>query len=121
MKRHLRRAGTIRGLPSPYAIRVSERKVPLEISRSKTEIVPVTLSPRADRNVCGTKKLTNMRAAGKDDTTRLAPPRIMSLEECLEYVEGDELVEVTPKSLRLRKRILDPEVRKKSKKRTAGV
>ena len=74
-----------------------------------------------DVNVCRTKKLTNMRAAGKDDTSRIAPPRIMSLEECLEYVEDDELVEVTPKSLRLRKRILDPEVRKKSKKRTAGV
>jgi GTP-binding protein len=71
-----------------------------------------------DVNVCRTKKLTNMRAAGKDDNAKIAPPRIMSLEECLEYVEDDELVEVTPKSLRLRKRILDPEVRKKSKKRT---
>ncbi|MEZ6016254.1 MAG: translational GTPase TypA [Planctomycetota bacterium] len=74
-----------------------------------------------DVNVCRTKKLTNMRAAGKDDNAKIAPPKIMSLEECLEYVEDDELVEITPKTLRLRKRILDPDQRKKAKKRTAGV
>ena len=68
-------------------------------------------------NVCRAKKLTNMRAAGKDDNVKLAPPRIMSLEESLEYVEDDELLEVTPDSLRLRKRILDENERKKEKKR----
>jgi len=70
-------------------------------------------------NVCRTKKLTNMRAAGRDDNAKIAPPKIMSLEEALEYVEDDELVEVTPKNLRLRKRLLDENERKRSKKRAA--
>jgi GTP-binding protein len=64
-------------------------------------------------NVCRTKKLTNMRAAGKDDNVNLAPPRVMSLEQCLEYIEDDELLEVTPRNLRLRKRELDFERRKR--------
>ncbi len=64
-------------------------------------------------NVCRTKKLTNMRAAGRDDNVNLAPPRLMSLEQALEYIEEDELLEVTPESLRLRKRVLDADQRKK--------
>ncbi len=68
-------------------------------------------------NVCRAKKLTNMRAAGRDDNVKLAPPRHMSLEECLEYVEDDELLEVTPKNLRLRKRILDELARKRARRR----
>jgi GTP-binding protein len=68
-------------------------------------------------NVTRTKKLTNMRAAGRDDNVILAPPRVMSLEECLEFVEDDELLEVTPKSLRLRKRILNADQRKKAERR----
>ena len=71
-------------------------------------------------NVCRAKKLTNMRAAGRDDNAKIAPPKIMSLEEALEYVEDDELVEVTPKSLRLRKRLLDENERKRAKKKTAA-
>lgn len=67
-------------------------------------------------NVCRAKKLTNMRASGRDDNAKIAPPKIMSLEECLEYVEDDELVEVTPKSLRLRKRLLDENARKRARK-----
>ncbi len=59
------------------------------------------------------KKLTNVRAAGKDDAVALTPPRRRSLEEALSYIEDDELVEVTPKSIRLRKRLLDPHARKK--------
>ncbi|MGM9651962.1 MAG: translational GTPase TypA [Faecousia sp.] len=58
-------------------------------------------------NVCKKKQLTNMRAAGSDDAIRLSPPRVFSLEQCLEYLADDELLEVTPKSLRIRKRILD--------------
>ena len=58
-------------------------------------------------NVCKRKQLTNMRAAGSDDAIRLVPPRVMSLEQCLEYLADDELLEVTPKSLRMRKRELD--------------
>lgn len=68
-------------------------------------------------NVCRTKKLTNMRAAGKDDNVILAPPRVLSLEEYLEYLEEDELLEVTPKNLRLRKRILNADQRKKYERR----
>jgi GTP-binding protein len=59
------------------------------------------------------KKLTNMRAAGKDDGVQLPPPKKMSLEECLEFLEDDELLEVTPENLRLRKKVLDGDKRKK--------
>ena len=62
-------------------------------------------------NVCKKKQLTNMRAAGSDDAIRLTPPKQMSLEQCLEYLADDELLEVTPKSLRMRKRILDHSMR----------
>ena len=58
-------------------------------------------------NVCKRKQLTNMRAAGSDDAIRLVTPRIMSLEQCLEFLADDELLECTPKSLRIRKRELD--------------
>ena len=59
------------------------------------------------------KQLTNIRASGKDDAIKLSPPRIMSLEQALAYIQDDELVEVTPSSIRLRKRYLDPNDRKK--------
>jgi len=67
-------------------------------------------------NVCKKKQLTNTRAAGSDDALRLSPPRQMSLEQCLEYLSDDELLEVTPKSLRIRKRILDHAERMKALK-----
>ena len=66
---------------------------------SRNEDMPV--------NVCKRKQLTNMRAAGSDDAIRLVPPKIMSLEQCLEFLADDELLECTPKSLRIRKRELD--------------
>ena len=62
-------------------------------------------------NVCKKKQLTNMRAAGSDEAIRLAPPKVLSLEQCMEYLADDELLEVTPKSLRMRKRILDHSAR----------
>ena len=62
-------------------------------------------------NVCKRKQLTNMRAAGSDEAIRLVPPRIMSLEQCLEFLADDELLECTPKSLRIRKRELDHSIR----------
>ena len=65
-------------------------------------------------NVLKGKKLTNIRAAGKDDAIQLTPPIRMSLEQALAYLSDDELVEVTPKSIRLRKRILDPHERKRA-------
>ncbi|MFW5754701.1 MAG: EF-Tu/IF-2/RF-3 family GTPase, partial [Marinilabiliaceae bacterium] len=64
-------------------------------------------------NVTKGKKLTNMRASGADDKTRLAPPILFSLEEALEYIQGDEYVEVTPKSMRLRKILLEEHERKR--------
>lgn len=66
-------------------------------------------------NVNRTKKLTNMRASGSDDAITLTTPKVMSLEEALEYLAPDELLEVTPLSLRLRKKILDPNKRKRDK------
>ncbi|MCR4771947.1 MAG: translational GTPase TypA [Oscillospiraceae bacterium] len=77
----------------------------------------VGVSPKAEDiavNVCRKKQMTNMRAAGSDEALRLVPPRIMSLEQCLEFLADDELLEVTPKSLRLRKRILDHSQRMKN-------
>ena len=65
-------------------------------------------------NVCRSKHLTNTRASGSDEALRLVPPRQMSLEQCLEFMADDELLEVTPEHLRLRKRILDHEKRMKS-------
>jgi GTP-binding protein len=67
-------------------------------------------------NVLKGKQLTNIRAAGKDEAVRLTPPRKMSLEQAIAYIEDDELVEITPKSIRLRKRFLNPEDRKRARK-----
>ena len=67
-------------------------------------------------NVCKAKQLTNVRASGTDDKARIIPKTVMSLEECLEYIKEDELVEVTPKSMRMRKIILDHDQRKKANK-----
>ena len=74
----------------------------------KNEDIPV--------NVCRKKQLTNMRAAGSDEALRLTPPRVLSLEQCLEFLADDELLEVTPKNLRLRKHILDHSQRMKALK-----
>ncbi len=67
-------------------------------------------------NICKEKKLTNMRAAGSDDTVQLAPPRKMSLEQILGYLNDDELAEITPSAFRLRKKFLDENERKRSAK-----
>ena len=66
------------------------------------------------------KQLSNVRASGKDDAIKLTPPRRMSLEQALAYIEDDELVEVTPQSIRLRKRLLDPNERKRWEKKRAA-
>ncbi|MGH7736854.1 MAG: translational GTPase TypA [Candidatus Tyrphobacter sp.] len=71
-------------------------------------------------NVVREKKLTNMRAAGSDENVKLAPPEDLSLERAIEFIEDDELVEVTPKSIRLRKRILNESDRLRIRKRTAS-
>jgi GTP-binding protein len=71
-----------------------------------------------DVNVCKKKHLTNMRASTSDETIRLTPPRVFSLEQAMEYIEDDELVEVTPTSIRLRKKILDKSERERMAKRS---
>lgn len=68
-------------------------------------------------NVCKTKKLTNMRASGSEDAIRLKSPVIFSLEKALEYIAEDELLEITPENIRIRKKILDPHERKKASMR----
>ncbi len=72
-----------------------------------------------DVNVCKNKKLTNVRASGSDDNIVLVPPKRLTLEEAMEYIADDELLEVTPKSLRLRKRHLDPNNRKREAKKAS--
>ena len=67
-------------------------------------------------NVCKAKHLTNTRASGSDDALRLIPPKQMSLEQCLEYLADDEILEVTPNTLRMRKRILNHADRMKALK-----
>ena len=74
-------------------------------------------SPKAEDieiNVCKTKKLTNTRSSSADEALRLVPPKIMSLEQALDFIDTDELLEVTPESLRIRKKILDPTLRKRA-------
>ena len=74
-------------------------------------------SPKAEDveiNVCKTKKLTNTRSSSADEALKLTPPRILSLEQALEFIDTDELLEISPKSLRIRKKILDPTLRKRA-------
>lgn len=71
-------------------------------------------------NVCKKKQLTNTRSSSADEALRLTPPKVLSLEQALEFIDTDELLEVTPKSLRIRKKILDPTMRKRAAMRQAG-
>ena len=74
-------------------------------------------SPKAEDievNVCKTKHLTNTRTSSSDEALKLVPKKIMSLEQCIDYIDTDELLEVTPESLRIRKKILDPVLRKRA-------
>ena len=68
-------------------------------------------------NVCKTKQLTNMRASGSDEAVRLEPPRILTLEQAIEWIGDDELVEVTPQNIRLRKKYLDSNERNRMAKK----
>ncbi len=72
-------------------------------------------------NVCKTKKLTNTRSSSADEALKLTPPKVLSLEQCLEFIDTDELLEITPKSLRIRKKILDPTQRKRAAMRKESV
>lgn len=68
-------------------------------------------------NVCKKKQLTNTRSSGADDALKLSPPKILSLEQALEFIDTNELLEITPKSLRIRKKILDPTLRKRAERK----
>jgi len=72
-----------------------------------------------DVNPMKAKQLTNVRASGKDEAIRLTPPRRLTLEQAIAYIDTDELVEVTPKSIRLRKQVLNPTFRKRKIKEDA--
>jgi GTP-binding protein len=66
------------------------------------------------------KQLSNVRSSGKDDAIRLTPPKKMTLEQAIAYIDDDEMVEVTPKTIRLRKRFLDPHERKRASRAKAA-
>jgi GTP-binding protein len=72
-------------------------------------------------NVCKAKQMSNMRASGSDEAVRLEPPHILTLEQAIEWIGDDEYVEVTPKSIRLRKKILDTNVRNRASKKKVEV
>ena len=106
------------GKTVPYALWYLEERGPLFVSPGESTYPGMIVGEHTrgndlELNVIKGKKLSNVRAAGKDEALILTPPIKMSLEKALAYVGEDELVEVTPKSIRLRKTILDPNERKK--------
>jgi GTP-binding protein len=108
------------GTTTPYALQnVEERGVCFVMPAVQVyagQIIGLnTRQEDMEINVCRAKQLTNMRSKSSDGTVQLTPPTIFSLEQCLDFIENDEMLEVTPKSLRLRKKELDPNKRKRSK------
>lgn len=108
------------GVTTPYALQNAEARGTVFIGPAEKvyagQIIGLnTRQEDMEINVCKTKHLTNMRSSSSDGVVQLTPPTILSLEQCLDFIENDELLEVTPKSLRLRKRELDPNKRKRSK------
>ena len=109
------------GVTTPYALQmVEERGISFVGPAEKVYAGQIVgLNKRQEdmeMNVCKAKHLTNMRSSSSDGVVQLTPPTIFSLEECIDFIENDELLEVTPKSLRLRKRELDPNKRKRQNK-----
>ncbi len=109
------------GVTTPYALQmVEDRGVTLIGPAEKVyagQIVGINKRQEdIEMNVCKAKHLTNMRSSSSDGVVQLTPPTIFSLEECIDFIENDELLEVTPKSLRLRKQELDPNKRKRQNK-----
>lgn len=108
------------GLTTPYALQNAEARGTTFIGPAEKvyagQIIGLnTRQEDMEINVCKQKHLTNMRSSSSDGVVQLTPPTIFSLEQCLDFIENDELLEVTPKSLRLRKRELDPNKRKRAK------
>lgn len=109
------------GVATPYALFSAEKRGNLFIEPQQEvyEGMIVGENPKGldmEVNVCKRKQQTNIRSSAADDAIKLSPPKQMSLEQMLEFIESDELVEVTPKNLRVRKKILNAELRYKSKK-----
>jgi GTP-binding protein len=108
------------GTTMPYSLETAEARGSLFIGPAVKVYAGqiIGLNNRGDDmeiNVCKAKHLTNMRSKSSDGVVQLTPPTVLSLEQCLDFIENDELLEVTPKNLRLRKRELDPVKRKRSK------
>lgn len=108
------------GITTPYSLQTAEERGVVFVGPAEKVYAGqiVGLNKRQedmDMNVCKAKHLTNMRSSSSDGVVQLTPPVIFSLEECLDFIENDELLEVTPKSLRLRKKELDPNKRKRQK------
>ncbi len=106
------------GITTPYALQTAEERGTCFVGPAEKVYAGqiVGLNRRGDDmeiNVCRAKHLTNMRSSSSDGVVQLTPPTILSLEQCLDFLENDELLEVTPKFLRLRKRELDPNKRKR--------
>ena len=112
---------TAQGTTSAYGLRDVEVKGNLFIGPGVSVyegmvIGEHTLESDIDMNPCKTKKLTNIRSAGNDQNIRLQPPRRMTLEDAVAYIRSDELLEVTPKNIRIRKVILEQKARLKAKR-----
>lgn len=108
------------GITTPYALQNAEARGTTFVGPAEKvyagQIIGLnTRQEDMEINVCKAKHLTNMRSSSSDGVVQLTPPTIFSLEQCLDFIENDELLEVTPKNLRLRKRHLDPVVRKRQK------
>ena len=113
------------GTSSAYGLNIAQERGALFIGAGVEVYQGMVVGENArdedlDVNVCKAKHLTNMRASGSDEAIVLTPPREMTLEFALEYIGPDELVEVTPASIRIRKRLLEPEERRKAKKTRSG-
>jgi GTP-binding protein len=109
------------GVTTPYALQNAEARGTTFVGPAEKvyagQIVGLnTRQEDMEINVCKAKHLTNMRSSSSDGVVQLTPPVIFSLEQCLDFIENDELLEVTPQHLRLRKRELDPNQRKRQKK-----
>jgi len=109
------------GTTMPYSLETAEARGTLFIGPAEKvyagQVIGLnTRQEDLEINVCKAKHLTNMRSKSSDGVVQLTPPTILSLEQCLDFIENDELLEVTPKNLRLRKRELDPTKRKRAVK-----
>jgi GTP-binding protein len=109
------------GITTPYSLQTAEERGVVFVGPAEKVYAGqiIGLNKRQEdmeMNVCKAKHLTNMRSSSSDGVVQLTPPVIFSLEECLDFIENDELLEVTPKSLRLRKKELDPNKRKRANK-----